>query len=369
MGKPTELIPWFQPQMTGGELPRLTDVLDRNFLNDGPLTREFEARIAARAGVAHGIAVTSGTAAITLALMALGISPGDEVIVPDLTFIATANAARLASAVVVLVEVDPHRLTLSPQAVEAAITPRTRAIVPVDVNGRGADYVALEHICRDRGLVMVCDAAEALGSRYDGKPLGSYGDAACFSFSPNKTLTTGQGGMIVTKSAAMADRLYELKDQGRRVRGSGGDDLHPVMGFNFKFTDLQAAVGLAQLDAFDERLAQAGRRDAWYRAALSSLDGLAFPDMDTQAGEVRQWTDLLLEQRNVVRAALDDQRIGSRSFWFPLHRQAPYQRDGVPFAISSSISDRGLWLPSHFNLTEGDVTRVADVVKSVLKRG
>ena len=243
MGKPTELIPWFQPQMTGGELPRLADVLDRNFLNDGPLTREFEARIAARAGVAHGIAVTSGTAAITLALMALGIEPGDEVIVPDLTFIATANAARLAGAAVVLVDVDPQRLTLSPRAVEAAITPRTRAVVPVDVNGRGADYIALERICRECGLVMVCDAAEALGSRYGGRPLGSYGDAACFSFSPNKTLTTGQGGMIVTGSAEMADRLYELKDQGRRVRGSGGDDLHPVMGFNFKFTDLQAAVG------------------------------------------------------------------------------------------------------------------------------
>ena len=191
--------------------------------------------------------------------MALGIEPGDEVIVPDLTFIATANAARLAGAAVVLVDVDPHRLTLSPQAVEAAITPRTRAVVPVDVNGRGADYVALERICRDRGLVMVCDAAEALGSRYDGKPLGSYGDAACFSFSPNKTLTTGQGGMIVTKSASMADRLYELKDQGRRVRGSGGDDLHPVMGFNFKFTDLQAAVGLAQLEAFDARTRTGGQ--------------------------------------------------------------------------------------------------------------
>ena len=368
MGKPPELIPWFQPQMTAGELPRLADVLDRNFLNDGPLTREFEARIAARVGVAHGIAVTSGTAAITLALMALGIAPGDEVIVPDLTFIATANAARLAGAAVVLVDVDPQRLTLSPRAVEAAITPRTRAIVPVDVNGRGADYVALERICRERGLVMVCDAAEAFGSRYGGRPLGSYGDAACFSFSPNKTLTTGQGGMIVTGSAEVADRLYELKDQGRRVRGSGGDDLHPVMGFNFKFTDLQAAVGLAQLDAFDAKLAHARQRDAWYRAALSGIGGVVLPE-DGEAGEVRQWTDVLLEQRNVVRAALDDRRIGSRSFWFPLHRQAPYQQDGAPFAISSSISDRGLWLPSHFNLTEGDVSRVADVVKSALKRG
>src|SRR5206468_1815689 len=146
--------------------------------------------------------------------------------------------------------------------------------------------------------VLVCDAAEALGSQYAGKPLGSFGDAACYSFSASKTLTTGQGGMVVTSSAQTAERLLELKDQGRRVRGTGGDDLHPVMGYNFKFTDLQAAVGLAQLDAFEARLAKADQRDAWYRAALDGLDGLVFPDMDGEAGEVRQWTDVLLERRN-----------------------------------------------------------------------
>jgi perosamine synthetase len=366
VSNPGEAIAWFQPQMTGGELPRLADVLERNFLNDGPLTREFEARIAQRAGVGHGIAVTSGTAAITLTLLALGIKPGNEVIVPDLTFIATANAARLAGATVVLADVEPLRLTLSALAVEAAITSRTRAIIPVDVNGRGSDYAALDRICRDRGLAMVCDAAEALGSRYDGEPLGSYGDAACFSFSPNKTLTTGQGGMIVTRSSQLADRLYELKDQGRRVRGSGGDDLHPVMGFNFKFTDLQAAVGLAQLDAFDARLAHAARRDAWYRAALAGVDGIVFPDMDSQAGEVRQWTDVLIDRRAEVRTALEAERIGCRSFWFPLHSQAPYQQAVPRFPNASRISDRGLWLPSNFDLSESDVARVASVIKTAL---
>ncbi len=365
MGKPGDLIVWFEPEMTGGELPRLADVLQRNFLNDGPLTREFECRIAALAGVEHAVAVTSGTAAISLALMACGVGHGDEVIVPDLTFAATANAVRLAGATVVLADVDPKRLTLSPQAVEAAITPRTRALVPVDVNGRGACYGELERICRERGLIMVCDAAEALGSRCGGKPLGSYGDAACFSFSPNKTLTTGQGGMVVTKSAQMADRLYELKDQGRRMRGSGGDDLHPVLGFNFKFTDLQAAVGLAQLAAFEARLAHAGRRDAWYRAALAGLDGVVFPE-DGEAGEVRQWTDVLIERRAVVRAALEAQQIGFRAFWFPLHGQLPYQQDGRPFPNATRISHRGLWLPSNFGLTESDVARVADVIKSAL---
>ena len=161
-----------------------------------------------------------------------------------------------------------------PQSVVERITPRTRAVVPVDVNGRGADYRWLEPFCRQHGLALICDAAEAFGSAFDGRPLGSFGDAACFSFSPNKTVTTGQGGMIVTRHEDVYHRLLELKDQGRRQRGTGGDDLHPVMGFNFKFTDLQAAVGLAQLEALDARLAQAQRRDRWYKDALDGAAGL-----------------------------------------------------------------------------------------------
>jgi perosamine synthetase len=362
----TETIPWFRPEMTGGELTQLSGVLDRNFLNDGPLTREFEKRIAVIAGTAHAVAVTSGTAAISLALMAKGIGPGDEVIVPDLTFIATANAVRMTGATVVLVDVEPHRFSLDMDAVEAAITPRTRAIVPVDVNGRGADYRRLEPFCRRHDLVLVCDAAEALGSAFVGRPLGSFGDAACFSFSPNKTVTTGQGGMVVTNDAAVYQRLLELKDQGRPQRGSGGDDLHPTMGFNFKFTDLQAAVGLAQLDALEERRAQAARRDAWYRAGLDGLPSLSFPDYDSEAGELRQWTDILFSDRAGVRETLESRGIGVRAFWFPLHRQAPYRDTDERYAVSCDVSARGLWLPSHFNLTQSDVGKVCDAIRFTL---
>jgi perosamine synthetase len=366
MAQNKELIPWFLPRMAGGELQQLAGVLERNFLNDGPITVEFERRIAEIAGVSHAVAVTSGTAAITLALMAKGIGRDDEVIVPDLSFVATANAARLAGAKVVLADVDQHRLTLTVETVEQVISPQTKAIVPVDVNGRGADYRNLEAFCKTRGLVLVCDAAEALGSRYDGRPLGSFGDAACFSFSASKTLTTGQGGMVVTNSATTADRLRELKDQGRRTRGTGGDDLHPVMGYNFKYTDLQAAVGMAQLEVFETRLAKAAQRDAWYRAALEGLDGVQFPDMQSEPGEVRQWTDVLLDKRDAVRAALDAHQIGSRAFWFPIHRQKPYEHDERAFPNASMISDHGLWLPSDFGLQETDVARVAGIIRDVV---
>ena len=361
-----EKISWFRPEMTGGELARLSGVLERNFLNDGPLTRELEERIAQRVGTRHAVAVTSGTVALSLALMANGIGVGDEVIVPDLTFIATANAARMAGATVVLADVEPARFTLSVEAVERALTPRTRAVMTVDVNGRGADYHALEPFCRKRGLVLVCDAAEALGSAYAGRPLGGFGDAGCFSFSANKTVTSGQGGIVVTNNTDAYHRLLELKDQGRPKRGSGGDDLHPTMGFNFKFTDLQAAVALAQLDVCDERLARARRRDAWYCDALDGLPGVEVADFTSEPGEVRQWTDVLLDDRDTVRGVLEQRGIGVRAFWFPIHSQAPYLSDGDGFANACSISKRGLWLPSNFSITEDDVAQVAAAIRTAI---
>ena len=362
-----EQIPWFGPEVGAREKDLVAQVIDSGYINDGKVTRDFESRVAKLAGTAHAVAYTSGTVSISMALMALGIGPGDEVLVPDLTFIATANAVRMIGANVRLVDVETHRLTMDVAAVEAAIGPRTRAIVPVDVNGRGANYRALEELCRKHQLKLVCDSAEALASHYDGRPLGSFGDAGCFSFSANKTVSTGQGGCVVTNDAALAQRLRELKDQGRRQQGSGGDDLHPVMGFNFKFTNIQAAIGLAQIERLEERLAQAARRDAWYRELLGQVEGLEFPDYDSQPGEVRQWSDVLIDDRDKVEAALKEKAIGSRNFWFPLHTQKSYAGLGGEFPRAASLSARGLWLPSYFGLTQNEVEQTADVIKAALR--
>lgn len=364
---PDRPIAWFGPHLSGGELDRLRGVLDRQYVNDGPLTREFERRIAAFVGTRHAIAVTSGTSAIALALMAADIGPGDEVMVPDLTFIATANAVRLAGATVKLVEVEPLRFGIDADAVEAAIGPRTRALITVDVNGRGADYSRLEPICDKAGIALICDAAEALGSRFAGRMLGSFGLAGCFSFSANKTITAGQGGMIVTDSDALHDRLRELKDQGRRRGGTGGDDDHPALGFNFKFTDLQAAVALAQFDEIESRLAAATRRDHAYAERLANQPGLRLPPF-SETGEVRQWTDVLIEDRSGVAAALNAAEIGHRSFWHPLHRQVPYRMDDRGFAHSIDVSRRGLWLASRLDMTDSDINRVSEAVVAALRR-
>ncbi len=360
-------IPWFQPELSGSELSNLKSVLDSNFLNDGPLTSEFENRIASYIGVTCAVAVPSGTVALSLALMALGVGPGDEVIVPNLTFIATANAVRMVGAVPVLVDVNLHRFTVNPDAVLGALNKNTRAIIAVDVNGRGADYGFLEQFCRDKNLYLLCDSAEALGSKYCGKYLGSFGDVAALSFSANKTVTTGQGGMILTNNQEIAERVRQLKDQGRLKRGSGGDDLHPTLGFNFKYTDIQAAVGLAQFDLLEKRCKHAAQRDSWYREMLAGLPGLNFPDYDSQPGEVRQWTDVLIDNRDDVRFRMTQRGIGNRAFWHPIHTQQPYSRDSIGFENSIYISNKGLWLPSYFSLTYEEVEFVAEFLKGLLR--
>jgi len=343
---------------------RVVSVLQSNYINDGDVTREFENEMATFLNVNHCVAVTSGTLAISLALMALDIGFGDEVIVPDLTFIATANAVRLTGATVKLVDVDSRRFTIDPERVAAAVTNRTKAIVPVDVNGRGADYEALLAICSANDLAMVCDSAEALGSRYGDKYLGTIGDAGCFSFSPNKTVTCGQGGMIATNRIDVYHRLLELKDQGRRKQGTGGDDLHPVMGYNFKLTNLQAAVGLAQLERLKERLEAFSLRDTLYERHLDGISHIEIPVWDRNRGEIKQWMDILVENRDQVVDSLTTHGIGNRAFWFPLHTQIPYRQDDSQFPNAIEVSRKGLWLPSYFGLTEQEIQLTCQTIKA-----
>jgi perosamine synthetase len=357
---------WFAPEMGDEEKSRVLDVLSSNFVNEGEVTTEFENEIAKICGTHFAVATTSGTMAISLALMGLGIGAGDEVIVPDMTFIATANAVTLTGATVNLVDVDPQRFTIDPDKVEAAINPRTRAVIAVDVNGRGADYDRLEPLCRKYGLFLVTDSAEALGSAWRNRKIGSIGDAGCFSFSAAKTVSTGQGGMITTNNETLHDRLRELKDQGRRFRGTGGNDLHPALGFNFKYTNLQAAVGLAQLSRMQVRLEGFANRDAWYRERLENLPGVRFPINEEGTGEHRQWTDVLFDRRDKVCRVLDERRLGNRPFWYPIHTQKPYIDLNGTFDISIQISQKGLWLPSGFGIKEEQVDFVCGVIRTAL---
>jgi perosamine synthetase len=356
-------IPWWQPEVGPAEYELVRSVLESHFLNDGELTTRFEDEIAKLVGAHHAVAVTSGTAAITLALMGLGIGAGDEVIVPDVTFIATANAVTLAGAKPVLADVDEATLCLSPDALRRAITRRTRAVVPVHVSGRGGTLDAVLAVAREHGLLVVEDAAEALGSRYRGRYLGLHGQAGCFSFSPNKTIMTGQGGMIVTNDARLHARLRELKDQGRPVRGTGGDDAHPTLGFNFKFTNLQAAVGLGQLHYYADRVARQQAIYRCYRDELREVAQLRLFPFAVDDGEIPQWTDVAAEARDGLDRHLAQHGCGCRRLWHPLHTQPPYRGQDADFPVATRVGPRCLWLPSAFQLTDAQVRHVAGLVR------
>lgn len=356
-------IPWWQPQVGPHEYGLVREVLDSNYLNDGDVTTRFEQEIAWVLGAKHAVAVTSGTSALFLALAALGVGPGDEVVVPDLTFIATANAVTLTGAVPVLADIDPATLNLSPDAFRRAITSRTRAVIPVHVSGRAADMTAIGTIAAEHGIAVVEDAAEALASRHNGRALGTIGIAGCLSFSPHKTITTGQGGIVLTDDDALHIRLRELKDQGRPERGTGGDDVHATVGYNFKLTNLHAAVGLGQLGYLGERVARQQRTYQQYAEGLAGVAEVTLPGFDVAGGEVPQWIDAVVERRDELDHFLQTRGMHCRRFWFPLHTHAPYRRSDEEFPGSVWASRRALWLPSPFTITDADVDAVSGAIR------
>lgn len=356
-------IPWWQPSIGEAEYELVRGVLESGYINDGASTRELEARLAERLGAKHAVAVTSGTAALHLALVGLGVGPGDEVLVPDLTFIATANAVTLAGATPVPVDVEASTLNLDPERAAQAITARTKAVMPVHVSGRSADMAGILALARSHGLHVVEDAAEALLSRLDGRCLGTFGAAGCFSFSPMKKLTTGQGGLVVTDDDRLHVRLRELKDQGRPVQGTGGDDVIERIGFNSKLTNLQAAVGLGQLSVLDARLERMRETYRSYASGLEGVDGIALIGFRIESGESPQWVDALSERRDALVRHLLAQGVECRKFWLPLHRQAPYRAPDDAFPVSSRLSAQAFWLPSSPTLDAAEIDSVCGSVR------
>jgi perosamine synthetase len=358
-------IEWWQPVMGEREKAAVSEVIDRCYPNDGPVTTEFERAVAALCGVPYAVATTSGTAALFLALKACGVGPGDEVLVPDITFAATANAVSLTGATPVLVDVDRESFCLDLGAAEGALTPRTRAVVPVHISGRGAEMKGFSDLARRHGLSLVEDAAQALGSRAEGRALGSIGDGGCFSFTANKAITTGQGGMLITSNADIHARLRELKDHGRAQRGTGGgDDDHPALGFNFKFTDLQAAVGLAQLEDLSRRQERLRETYSIYRQQLAGHPHIRLPGFDVERGECPLWVDADVDDRSGLIKHLEASGIPTRPFWRPLHMLAPYKTDGAGLERSVEVGKRALWLPTALTLSAEDVRFVCERINA-----
>lgn len=361
-------IPWLLPQIGKKEKKLIVEVLKSRYLNDGQYARMFEEKVCNLIGCKYALAVTSGTAAIFLALKALGVGEGDEVIVPDLTFIATANAVSLCGAKPVLVDVESSTLTLDPVAFEKAITKNTKAVVPVHVSGRSADMESILKIARKNNIPVVEDAAEAFMSKHKNKFLGTLGKAGCFSWSAAKVITTGQGGMVVTDDKKLYLTLKRLKDQGRVIQGTGGDDTHLGIGYNFKWTDLQAAVGLGQLSNIQERVETKKRQYLLYKKSLGDLqEKVTLFSFDIKDGEVPLWTDCIAGDLDEMDLFLKKNGIECRRFWHPLHTQRPYKSSGVLFPNINKLSSRLLWLPSGMGMQDRQIKIVCDLIKKFYK--
>jgi perosamine synthetase len=356
-------IKWWEPRFGNEEKRLICQAIDRSFPNEGEMTALFEEKISNLLGSKFAVTVTSGTAAMFLSLKALGVGHGDEVIVPDITFIATANAVSMCGATPVLVDVDPKSLTLSPEKFLQAVSDKTKAVIPVHISGRAADLQAILEIAESHNIYVVEDAAEAFMSKYHDKYLGTYGTTGCFSLSAHKTITTGQGGVIITDNEEIHERLRELKDQGRHGRGPGGDDLHYAIGYNFKFTDLQAALGLGQLTVLDSRIDRMKRTYQMYKEELDNIEGISLFSFKVVDGEFPQWTDALVEDRNELDNYLQNLKIDCRKFWLPLHTQTPYLMPDDHFTTSTELSQKAIWLPSAFTLTDADVLTVCSEIK------
>jgi len=358
-------IPWWQPLVEKDDWKIVKKALDANFVNEGPLTAEFEKKLAKMIGVKYATASTSCTAGLFLALRAAGVDHGDEVIAPDITFIASINAIHLTGAKPVLVDIDPETMNIDSSLIEKAITSKTKAIMPVHVTGRACDMDSIMAVAKKHDISVIEDAAEALDSKYKDRYLGTIGLAGCFSFSPNKTISTGQGGMIVTNDEEFYKKVKKLKDHGRPVRGTGGDDLHDTVGYNFRISDLQGGLGLAQLRHFKRRAARMRRNYELYAKHLTGVGDLRiFP---TKKGELPQWTDIETDHRKELNAYLTSKNIDSRRFWFPIHKQKAYEASDANFPQSTRMSPRCLWLPSAFTMTDKDVLSVCKAVKEFYK--
>jgi perosamine synthetase len=363
-----ERINQMEPWLSEEEKEAMIQYLNSGgWLTEFKKTREFEQLIANYVGCRYASAVNNGTVSLIIALIALGIGGEDEVIVPDYTMIASANAIVLTGARPVLVDIDAKNLCLDLNLTEKAVTPRTKAIMLVTINGRCPNMEEVLALASKYNLYLIEDAAQSLGSRYKGKHLGSFGDVGSFSFSVPKIITTGQGGALVTNNEELFTRISKIKDFGRP---KSGVDYHEIMGFNAKFTDLQAVIGIEQMKKLDWRVKRKKEMYELYRHSLQDVEPIKF--IDTNLKDCSPWfIDILVDGKGVrddLTSFLNERGIGNRPFYPTIHTQPPYSRIKGNFNVSESISRKGLWLPSSSFLSDEDINRVCTEISTFFGR-
>ena len=365
-------VPLSGPFLDEREEELVVEVMRSGRLSLGPMVDRFEELFAAKVGAPYAAAVSSGTAGLHLLCVAAGIEPGDEVITSPYSFAASANCFVYEGGVPVFADVDAQTLNMDPRAVEAAITPRTKAIVAVDIYGYPCELDELRAIADRHGLVLIDDSCEALGAEYRGAPLGSQGPSAVFAFYPNKQMTTGEGGMVTTHSEEEWRLLRSLRNQGRG--DDGGWLEHVRLGFNYRLDDLHAAIGIGQLEKLDEILALRAKVARRYDQLLGGLPGVELPCRDDE-NHMRSWFVYVIalpdnDTRERVIATFEREQIGFNRYLPSIHLQ-PYMRERYGFRegmcpVSEDASSRTLALPFFTALDSDSQERVADVLASAL---
>lgn len=367
-------IPVNTPLLDGNEKKYLIECIESGWISsEGPYVSQFEEKFAARVGRKYGIAVSNGSVALDATVVALGIGAGDEVILPTFTIISCAAAIVRAGAIPVVVDSDPVTWNMDVNQIEGKITPRTKAIMVVHIYGLPVDMDPILTLANKYGLKIIEDAAEMHGQTYKGRPCGSYGDLSTFSFYPNKHITTGEGGMIVTDDPALAEKCRSLRNLCFQAKKRF---IHEEIGWNFRFTNLQAALGLAQLETLDAHIQRKRAMGANYTALLKDIPDIQLPLAKTAYADNIYWIfgivlgDSYPLNADEVARRLGVKKIGTRPFFWPMHEQPVFQKMGlfkeVRCPVAECIARRGFYVPSGLALTEPEMETVAKTLIEVL---
>lgn len=357
-------IPVADPDLGGNEVKYVMDCLETGWISSrGKYVERFENEFASFCMADKGISCGNGTLALHLALVSLGIKPGDEVIVPTFTFVASANVVVHCGAKPVFVDCDKRTWNIDVNKIEEKITKKTKAIMPVHVYGHPCDMDAIKEIAKKHKLFVVEDAAEAHGAEYKGERVGSIGDVGCFSFYGNKILTTGEGGMCVTNNKKLAQRMRFLKDH---AMDYSKRYWHPEVGYNYRMTNIQAALGLAQLEKIEKTIKTKRQNAMLYNSLLRNVPGITLPVEEDYAKNVYWMYSILVDKpyaltRDELMAKLKKTNIGSRPFFHPAHTM-PSHKTRQKLPVSEYASKHGINLPSSAKLKKGDIKRVCDVI-------
>jgi len=370
----SEFIPVNEPLFQGNEKKYLAECIDTSWISsEGPFVKRFEEQLATKVERRFGIAVCNGSAALDVAVTALGVGSGDEVILPAFTIISCAAAVVRAGAKPVLVDSDPLTWNMDVAEIEEKITPKTKAIMVVHIYGLPVNMDPVKALAKKHGLMIIEDAAEAHGLNYKRWPCGSFGDISTFSFYPNKHVTTGEGGMVLTNDEKLAERCRSLRNL---CFQSKQRFVHEELGWNFRMSNLQAAVGLAQLEKIDAHIALKRRMGQLYSELLKDIHGLQLPLAETEYAENIYWVyglmlcdDLRLDAGDIMRR-LGEEKIGTRPFFWPMHEQPVFKKMGLfageSYPVAERIARRGFYVPSGLALTDEQMEQVASAIRSIL---